>query len=75
MKMLLIAASALVAVSGAALAERSYDLRDSDTYTGKYANVKPTAAGAEMPWIVITSGNTDLEQRRLDEKNDSSSKR
>ncbi len=38
MKTLFVSLAALVAVSGAALAsDRSFDLRDSDTYFGKYS--------------------------------------
>ena len=38
MKTLIVSLAALVAVSGAALAsDRGYDLRDSDTYFGKYS--------------------------------------
>jgi hypothetical protein len=38
MKTLIVSLAAVVAISGAALAsDRSYDLRDSDTYFGKYA--------------------------------------
>ncbi len=41
MKSLLISVAALAVLSGAALAsDRNYDLRDSDTYVGKYATQK-----------------------------------
>ena len=53
MNKFIIAASALVALSAPAFAERSYDLRDSDTYFGKYSQnatvaVPPLRAS---PWL------------------------
>ena len=76
----IIAALALAAASSFAQAERNYDLRDSDTYTGTYADNTTVGAVArdaqtfaieEDGWIVGRYGLTKdaLEARRWDEKN------
>ena len=72
MKKFLIAAAALALVSGSALAERNYDLRDSDTYTGKFATNLNIAATSAQALVIIAPSNDEMsmEQRRLDEKND-----
>jgi hypothetical protein len=83
MKIILSTAIALLALSGVALAERSHDLRESDTYCGKF--MAPSVPGRlncqgsidASPLRVIdvpytTQGKEfDREQRRLDEKNGS----
>jgi hypothetical protein len=83
MKTILTTAIALLAFSGVALAERSHDLRESDTYCGKF--MAPSIAGRmncqggsdANPLRVIdvpytTQGEEfDRDQRRLDEKNGS----
>lgn len=80
MKKFIIAAAALAAVSSAAFAERSDDLRDSDTYFGKYARNTAVAASATDSQALAIQGDTwlfgpfgptkdPLELRRWDEKN------
>ena len=72
MKKFLIAAAALALVSGSALADRNYDLRDSDTYTGKFATNLNIGATSAQALVIIAPSNDEMsmEQRRLDEKND-----
>jgi hypothetical protein len=80
MNKFIIAASALVALSAPAFAERSYDLRDSDTYFGKYSQVAPVAASVSDSQPLAINGDTWLlgrygltkdaqDVRRWDEKN------
>jgi hypothetical protein len=72
-------ASALVALSGFALADtggiggqgRNYDLRDSDTYTGPFATKNSRSSQVEAFRIVNVPSIKDMdicEQHRLDEK-------
>ncbi len=80
MKKILIAASTLIALSAPALAERSDDLRNMSTYTGKYAashglnatsvDTAPLQVGDDG-WVVGLFGQTKdpLEARRWSEKN------
>jgi hypothetical protein len=81
MNKILLSLAALTAISGAALAERSYDLRDSDTYTGKYSSmqiqdqvdVNALASDAPVSTNIFYGkyGSTmdPTEARRWDEKN------
>jgi hypothetical protein len=76
MKKIALSLIALAAISGAALAERNYDLRDSDTYMGKFSNEAVTIEKLAVPatelQIFYGSGGTStdpLEVRRWDEQN------
>jgi hypothetical protein len=63
MKTLIVSLTALVAVSGAALAsDRGYDLRDSDTYFGKYStqNKVKSSATDSNALVVIKGGKMKL---------------
>lgn len=67
---------ALAAVSTAALAERSQDLRDTDTYMGKFANEAVSVEKLAIPsgeWKILYGrygSTTDpMEARRWGEKN------
>jgi hypothetical protein len=63
MKTLIVSLTALVAVSGAALAsDRGYDLRDSDTYFGKYStqNKVKSSATDSNALVVIKRGKMKL---------------
>ena len=77
MKKITLSLIALAAVSTAALADRSYDLRDSDTYMGKFKNeqalsIESLAIPADE-WTIFYGryGSTkdQMELRRWDEKN------
>ena len=72
MNKFLLTIAALAAISSSALADRNYDLRDADTYTGKYsANINLSAtSGQALAVIAPVDNEMALEQRRLDEKND-----
>jgi hypothetical protein len=84
MKTILTTVIALLAISDVALAARSQDLRDTDTYCGKFMapfvpgriclnNTGTDAAPLrviDMPYV-IQGKDFDREQRRLDEKNGS----
>jgi hypothetical protein len=72
-------ASALIALSGLALADtndisgqgRNYDLRDSDTYNGPFATKNVSSSQVEAFRIVSVARVKDAdirEQHRLDEK-------
>ena len=83
MKNVLISLVALAALSSAALAsDRSYDLRDSDTYFGKYsaqlkANRTPHARTATEAFAVVKTGKklTNFERMmKISEENDQASK-
>jgi hypothetical protein len=80
MNKFIIAASALVALSAPAFAERSYDLRDSDTYFGKYSQNAAVAVSATESQPLAIEGDSWLQSRfgltkdpqdvrRWDEKN------
>ena len=57
MKNVLISLLALAAVSGAALAsDRGYDLRDSDTYFGKYSAKHEASATVSNAFAVVNGG-------------------
>ncbi len=83
MKIALSTAMALLVLSGTAFAERTHDLRQSDTYYGKFmAHSTPERLHNQgsydvMPFRAINApvttqgGEFDREQRRLDEKNGS----
>ena len=62
MKTLFISLAALVAVSGAALASERGDLRDSDTYFGKYAtkNKAKTYATDSNALVIVKKGKANL---------------
>jgi hypothetical protein len=82
MNKFILTASALVALSGYAMADagfsggnssqgRNYDLRDSDTYTGPYSAKKLNAAKVEAFRVVNVDNANEAairEQHRLDEK-------
>ena len=73
MQKLLASLMVLAAVSTSALADRNYDLRDSDTYTGKFASnltLQDSGTKAEALVVLPTIDADTREQRRLDEKND-----
>jgi hypothetical protein len=76
----ILAAAAIVAASSFAQAERNYDLRDSDTYVGKYSQSLPMAATATEVQPLAAEGDAwltglyglskdPMEIRRWDEKN------
>jgi H2-forming N5,N10-methylenetetrahydromethanopterin dehydrogenase-like enzyme len=81
MKTILLTLATITALSSAASAERTYDLRDSDTYVGSYSNmqiqdqvdVKALADDAATNTQVFFGkyGTTmdPAEARRWDEKN------
>lgn len=83
MNKFIIAVAALAAASSTAFAARSYDLRDSDTYFGKYSQSAPAGATAVSvsdsqalaidgdTWLLGRYGLTKNPQdvRRWDEKN------
>jgi hypothetical protein len=80
MKMYTLALAALAAASSISLAgerpdgNRNHDLRDSDTYSGKYSN-RETSGGGQAIYLLEAEGVTaadDREQRRLDEKSEGS---
>lgn len=57
MKTLIVSLAALAAVSGAALAsDRGYDLRDSDTYFGKYSTKHEAPATDSNAFAVVNGG-------------------
>ena len=62
MKTLFVSLAALVAVSSAALASERGDLRDSDTYFGKYAtqNKAKTHATDTKALIIVKKGKANL---------------
>jgi hypothetical protein len=73
MKKLIIVIATLSTLSGAAVAgdARNYDLRDSETYTGKFAtNDKSTVSTNAISAIQLVNNSVkaDREQHRLDEK-------
>ena len=74
MKKFAISLIALAAISTAALAsQRSYDLRDSDTYFGTYATQPKTAATKANALAVVkeTGALTNFElMKKLSEEND-----
>jgi hypothetical protein len=77
MKKIALSLIALAAVSTAALAERNYDLRDADTYMGKFSaqsvSDESAAAIAASNWTIFYGrygSTTDADEaRRWDEKN------
>jgi hypothetical protein len=80
MKKFIVAAVAFAAFAPAALAERSYDLRDSDTYFGKYSNTHGAVDSFAGSQALAIAGDSylqgrfgltkdPLEVRRWDEKN------
>ncbi len=76
MKKIIVSLIALAAVSTVALAsDRNYDLRDSDTYTGKYsqsATQDDTSAEAFAAKTVDTPSSLTLQElikRAQDERN------
>jgi hypothetical protein len=76
MKKIALSLIALAAVSTAALADRSQDLRDIDTYMGKFANEATSFEKLSIPadeWKILYGryGTTKdpMELRRWDEKN------
>ena len=74
MKKLAISLIALAAISTAAFAnQRNYDLRDSDTYFGKYATQLKNAATKVDALAVVkeTGALTNFERmKKLSEEND-----
>jgi hypothetical protein len=78
MKKFAISLIALAAISTASLASsnRNYELRDSDTYFGKYANEATVSGTSEKAFSVQSDGHalTNFELlKRNQEKNESSS--
>lgn len=77
MKKIAISLAALSLLGGAAFADqwdnnygRSYDLRDSDTYMGKFAKKKLINKGATViVGAAAELSREELEQRRIDEQN------
>ncbi len=76
MKKIALSLIALAAVSTAALADRSQDLRDIDTYMGKFADESVSFEKLSIPaseWQILYGryGTTKdpMELRRWDEKN------
>lgn len=83
MKMIFLSMTALTVaiLSTAALAERNYDVRESDTYMGKFP--QNTLSNELSPATILTSPLETLgwkekrdlrEKRRLNEKNSGSTK-
>jgi hypothetical protein len=83
MKMIFLSMTALTValLSTAALAERNYDVRDSDTYMGRFP--QNTSSNEFSPATILTSPLETLdrkekrdlrEKRRLNEKNNGSIK-
>jgi hypothetical protein len=60
MKTLIVSLTALVAVSGAALAAGGDDLRSSDTYFGKYSTKHQIQATDSNAIAVVKVGNATL---------------
>jgi hypothetical protein len=63
MKTLIVSLAALAAVSSAALAsDRNYDLRDSDTYFGKYStqNKAKNHATDTEALVIVKGGKANL---------------
>jgi hypothetical protein len=65
---------ALALLPGAAFAgnhggNRNQDLRDSDTYRGKYSQYYVAQTSDEAALAIIEPSHADREHRRLDEKN------
>ena len=62
MKTLLISLAALAAVSGAALASDRVDLRDSDTYFGKYSTTHkaPNHSNASVEAFAVANDGAAL---------------
>lgn len=76
----LVSIAALAALASAAVAgqydgnggnNRNYDLRESDTYRGKYSVYDLQQTYDEAPLAIVKPSYIDREQRRLDEKNGS----
>jgi hypothetical protein len=61
-----------VAFAGNLGGNRNQDLRDSDTYHGKYSQYYVVQSSEEAALAVIVPSHEDREQRRLDEKNSGS---
>jgi hypothetical protein len=59
----------LATLSGSAYAGRSSDLRETDTYTGKYSETHKSAVSTKAIAIPQSANKANREQRRLDEKN------
>jgi uncharacterized protein YxeA len=81
MKNVLISLLALAAVSGAALAsDRNYDLRDSDTYFGKYSTKHKAQSHAKdsNAFAVVKTDKANLtayeRMMKTSEENENSSK-
>ena len=71
MKKIIISLAALAALSTGALAERSYDLRDSAEARGSFSvNYDGVSAANKVQLLSIDTAAVDqMEIRRLDEKN------
>jgi hypothetical protein len=76
MKKIIITLAALATVSTAALAERNYDLRDSQEAMGSFTlpierNADAVNSGIDVNTLAVSPSwdNDAREQRRLDEKN------
>ena len=71
MNKFLLTIAALAAISGSALADRNNDLRDSDTYIGKYSsNINLSGASGQALAVIAADNEMAVELRRIDEKNE-----